>query len=284
MTDTVTDPVTDTLPGRPEKEDVTYGSFLRLPELLTLQGRSTKAHDELLFQITHQSFELWFALSLDELEHVRTRLAEGELSTARAGLRRLREITRLWLGHIDVLDTMTPGGFNEFRFTLEDASGFQSVQFRELEMVSGHKDSRYLRLPGATGDELARLRRRFDEPSLRETFAALLERRGVTADQLYTAPDDAYGDLRDTADELLSYDAMFHQWRYRHWLIVFRMLGTRRGSGGSSGAGFLQSTLNQWFFPELQDARAAVYSTPDEPSAEGDGDVVYGCPMGYGSE
>jgi tryptophan 2,3-dioxygenase len=265
-------------------EPLSYGSYLEVPGLLTLQRPRTEAHDEMLFIVTHQAIELWFRCALYELEDVREALAGERFGQARRGLRRVMGIVSLVLNHIDVLTTMTPAGFDEFRGVLGESSGFQSVQFRELEMLSGLRDRRYLNLPGATAEERERLQRRFQEPSLNEAFAQALERRGLTPEQLFT-PDLLEDGLRDTAEDLLEYDALFHRWRYQHWVLVVRALGTRPGSGGSSGSEFLRSTLDKWFFPELHEARSHVHAAPgEEPVTGSDGETVYGCPMGYGLE
>ncbi|MFD7257557.1 tryptophan 2,3-dioxygenase family protein [Streptomyces sp. NPDC059874] len=283
MTDTLAEPVTRAAAPGPA-EPLSYGTYLEVPGLLELQRPRTDAHDEMLFIVTHQAIELWFSCALHELEQVRTCLDREQFGQARWGLRRLTRMTSLWLGHLDVLATMTPAGFNEFRGALGESSGFQSVQFRELEMISGLRDRRYLNLPGATLAERDRLLRRFHEPTLNDVFAEVLQRRGLSAEKLF-APGSPDEELRDTAEDLLEYDALFHQWRYQHWMLVVRALGARPGSGGSAGSDFLRTTLDKWFFPELHDARSQVHAAPaDEAAAHPDGDVVYGCPMGYGSE
>ncbi|MET7383119.1 tryptophan 2,3-dioxygenase family protein [Streptomyces sp. NPDC005526] len=281
MTDTVAEPLTQTAPAEP----LSYGSYLEVPGLLTLQRPRTDAHDEILFIITHQAIELWFNCALHELEGVRDALREERFGRARRGLRRLTRMTSLWLGHLDVLGTMTPAGFDEFRGVLGESSGFQSVQFRELEMISGLRDRRYLNLPGATVEERKRLLSRFHEANLNDVFTQVLQRRGLAPEQLF-APGRPEDELRETAEDLLEYDALFHRWRYQHWLLVVRTLGTRPGSGGSSGSEFLRTTLDKWFFPELHAARSHVHATSaDAREAESGGaETVYGCPMGYGSE
>ncbi|WP_052706857.1 tryptophan 2,3-dioxygenase [Streptomyces rubellomurinus] len=259
---------------------LSYGSYLEVAGLLELQRPRTEAHDELLFIVTHQAFEVWFACALHELEQVRAAMDEGRTGPARWGLRRVREMVRLWIVQMDVLGTMTPEGFNEFRGALGESSGFQSVQFRELEMISGLRDRRHLRLPGSTEAERERMNRRFTEPSLREAFAALLERQGLGADELFV-PGLAPDELRELAEDLLDFDAAFHQWRYRHWLLVVRVLGAKPGTGGSAGAEFLRQTLGQWFFPELHDARAGA--VPDVLADAGSEPDATGCPLGYGA-
>lgn len=279
MPDTAVEPH---IPPGAESEPLSYGSYLEVPGLLTLQRPRTGAHDEMLFIVTHQAIELWFRCALHELEEVREALAGERFGHARRGLRRLMRIVSLVLEHVDVLTTMTPAGFNEFRGVLGESSGFQSVQFRELEMLSGIRDRRYLNLPGATAAERDRLQLRFDEPSLHDVFAQALQRRGLTPEELF-GPDLPEEELRDTAEDLLEYDALFHRWRYQHWLLVVRALGARPGTGGSSGSEFLRSTLDKWFFPELHDARVHVHAAPGEtPSTGPQGETGFVCPAGHG--
>lgn len=275
MTELIPDLANDATAG-PEDE-LSYGSYLEVAALLELQRPRSEAHDELLFIVTHQAFELWFACALHELEQVRALMDEGRTGQARWCLRRVREMVRLWVAQMDVLGTMTPEGFNEFRGELGESSGFQSVQFRELEMISGLRERRYLMLPGSTAEERERLARRFEEPSLRDAFNGLLARHGLTAEELFV-PGLAPDELRMLAEDLLEYDAAFHQWRYRHWLLVVRAISSRPGTGGSAGAEFLRRTLEKWFFPELHEARTGVHDVLTDSAAP-----AGTCPLGYGA-
>ena len=156
---------------------LTYGSYLRVPELLSQQVPESDppAHDELLFITIHQVYELWFQLLLAELTDARDRMLAGEAYLPRVRLQRCHAIERVLVGQVDVIDTMTPQDFLEFRTKLAPASGFQSAQFREIEFLSGLKDDGYLdRLRGLTPDEATQLRRRLDEPSLWDAYLVLL--------------------------------------------------------------------------------------------------------------
>ncbi|MEV7184247.1 tryptophan 2,3-dioxygenase family protein [Kitasatospora sp. NPDC093102] len=281
MTEMMTEPTAglERGPADGPEAPISYGGYLEVPGLLELQRPRTEAHDELLFIVTHQTFELWFACALRELERARDLIQQGRTGPARWCLRRMREMVRLWVVQMDVLGTMTPEGFNEFRGVLGESSGFQSVQFRELEMICGLRERRYLTLPGSTAAECERLNRRFEEPSLRDAFTALLERNGLDAEALFV-PGLAPDELRELAEDLLEFDAAFHQWRYRHWLLVVRALSSRPGTGGSAGAEFLRRTLDQWFFPELHEARTGVSDVRKDTAAEPAGP---GCPLGHGT-
>jgi tryptophan 2,3-dioxygenase len=236
--------------------DITYASYLRIAELLELQ-QPPRAHDELLFVVLHQSHELWFKLVLHELDEA-TRLIEADaFPEAETRLRRIVTIMRQLVAQWDVLGTMTPAGYLEFRHVLEGGSGFQSVQFRELELASGLKDiGSYLESPWLSEAERATLQRRLDAPSLADAFAGALERGGVTdvADVLRSGPSL----LTMLAETLLDYDEAVGHWRHRHVLAVERQIGLKPGTGGSSGAAYLRQTLTRRFFPALWEARTRL--------------------------
>lgn len=204
-------------------EPLSYGSYLEVPGLLTLQRPRTSAHDEMLFIVTHQAIELWFRCVLHELEDVREALTDERFGQARRGLRRVMRIVALVLDHVDVLTTMTPAGFNEFRDVLGESSGFQSVQFRELEMLSGMRDRRYLNLPGATAAERERLQLRFQDPSLHDVFTRALERRGLTPSSCSpltcwrmscaTRPRTSWSTTRSSTDGVTNTGSL----SYAHW-------------------------------------------------------------------
>src|SRR4029077_18075099 len=164
-----------------EGRKLSYGSYLKVPELLDLQQGLSEEHDELLFIVAHQVYELWFKVVLDELEATRDRIDPADIFFARHHLRRIHVVERLLVGQLEVLETMSPQDFLAFRSQLAPASGFQSVQFREIEFLSGLKDPKFLTRVEAGPDEMARLRRRLDEPSVADAFRGLLERRGSPA-------------------------------------------------------------------------------------------------------
>jgi tryptophan 2,3-dioxygenase len=251
-----------------EEGQLSYGTYLRLSELLELQTPIAQpaAHDELLFITVHQAFELWFKEVLFELESARDWMIQGETYRARHSLERVHAIERILLEQIEVLETMTPQDFLEFRSNLSPASGFQSVQFREIEYVSGLKNPSYANL-AETPEERKRLSRRLEAPSLWEGFCTLLEAEGLPmpaedeearrGSLLKMARDrEAFAELFSLSEALLTYDELFSQWRYHHILMVEREIGSKTGTGGSSGASYLRTTLDKRFFPELWDLRS----------------------------
>ena len=246
---------------------LTYGSYLRLPELLAQQvpQADPPAHDELLFITVHQVYELWFKQQLHELEAVRDAMTAGQTWLARHLLRRVHAVSRLLIAQVDILETMTPQDFMEFRTLLSPASGFQSVQFRELEFLSGLKDERYLaRFRGETEAERDRLRRRLAEPSIWDAYLALLTARGRPAgsdaevlDSLAVVARDRaqYDDLWQLAEDLLTHDELAGLWRARHVAMVERQIGTKSGTGGSTGAPYLRSRVPIHYYPLLWELR-----------------------------
>lgn len=246
---------------------LTYGGYLRLASLLDQQVLKSDppARDELLFITVHQVYELWFKLLLHELSQVRDAMFRGEVWLARHLFRRVHAVERVLVEQIEVLETMTPQDFLEFREKLAPASGFQSVQFRELEFLSGHKDPGFLRrFRGITGEERERLHRRLAEPSLWDAYVALLRERGLPAgddaeakaSMLVVARDrGGHDDLWQLAEDLLTHDEMAALWRKRHVQMVERQIGARSGTGGSTGAPYLRGRLDLKYFPLLWELR-----------------------------
>jgi tryptophan 2,3-dioxygenase len=246
---------------------LTYGSYLRLPGLLAQQVPQTDppAHDELLFITVHQCYELWFAQLLHELTAVRDAMLSGETWRARHLLRRTHVIEQLLVRQVDVLETMTPQDFGEFRAALAPASGFQSVQFRELEFLSGLKDPAFVRrFRHLTIQERERLARRLAEPSLWDAFLAVLRSRGlatgddgqVMASLVTVARDRARHDEEwQLAEDLLTHDEIAGLWRARHVQMVERQIGTKSGTGGSTGAPYLHQRVPLRYYPLLWDLR-----------------------------
>ena len=245
---------------------LTYGIYLRLNQLLDQQRLATDAHDELLFITVHQVYELWFKQLLFEVESARDAMTSGELWWARHLLARVHEIERILIEQIGVLETMTPQDFLEFRERLAPASGFQSVQFRELEFLSGAKDPRFVeRFRGLTDDERARLQRRLAEPTLWDAFVSVLVKYGLpaaTSDEvraslrLVAQDRGRYGDIWELAEALIGHDERAAGWRARHVTMVERMIGTKTGTGGSSGASYLRSRLDIRYYPVLWELRS----------------------------
>jgi tryptophan 2,3-dioxygenase len=241
-----------------EGRQLSYGTYLKVPELLELQKRLSQEHDELLFIVAHQVYELWFKVVLYELEAARDRIEADDVFFARHYLKRVHVIERLLVEQIEVLETMSPQDFLAFRSKLAPASGFQSVQFREIEFLSGLKEPKYLARIEASPEEMSRLRKRLDEPSIDDGFRALVTRRGSPSLLEVFRDREHYGDLFDLCEALLDHDEAFAHWRSRHVLMVERQIGGKKGTGGSSGAQYLRTTLSKRFYPELWDVRSQL--------------------------
>ena len=246
---------------------LSYGSYLHLPELLDAQVLQSDppAHDELLFITVHQVCELWFKQCLHELGYARDGMLAGRTFEPRKALQRVHSIEQILIEQVVVLETMTPQDFLAFRSLLAPASGFQSVQFRELEFLSGARDAGYLdRLRQASPQERERLRARLDEPSLWEAFLSLLAQQGFAVDDvdqrratfLTLARDRTHAELWELSEALVTHDALSSQWRSRHVDMVERQIGTKPGTGGSSGGEYLRSRLALRYFPELWELRS----------------------------
>lgn len=249
---------------------LTYGSYLRIPELLALQRPVSEPahHDEMLFILIHQVYELWFKQMLHELDAAVRDLDADDVLKAAKRFRRIHAIQRVIEQQVDVLETMTPQEFNAFREGLNPASGFQSAQFREIEFRCGLRMGegavRHLAL---TGEEHARLERRLSEPTLYDALKGFLARRGFavsTHDALVASLRDIYEhEERDYAlylllEDFIEFDERVLLWRGRHVRMVERMIGMKPGTGGSLGAAYLQTTLDRRFFPELWEVRTVL--------------------------
>jgi len=241
-----------------EGRELSYGTYLKVPELLRLQQGLSQEHDELLFIVAHQVYELWFKVVLFELEAARERIDSDDLFFARHHLQRVHVIEQLLVEQIDVLETMSPQDFLAFRSKLAPASGFQSVQFREIEFLSGLKEPKYVARLDATPEEVTRLRKRLDEPSVDDAFRALIQRRGSPSLLEVFRDRQRHGDLFDLCEALLDHDETFAHWRARHVLMVERQIGSKTGTGGSSGVEYLRSTLDKRFYPELWEVRSQL--------------------------
>ncbi len=245
---------------------LSYSSYLKVDELVGLQRplSSPEHHDEILFIVIHQVYELWFKQVLHELRAVVDALDRDELLRVAKYFRRIHTIQRLLEQQVDVLETMTPQEFNEFRDNLNPASGFQSVQFREVEFLCGVRRTEALKYISMDKEQRTRLERAAQEPSLYDHVKALLKRRGFAVDsseelvesfrRIYVDTDKYY-DLYLLLEDLIEFDERFLLWRGRHVRMVERMIGNRIGTGGSSGAEYLQRTLGHRFFPELWEVR-----------------------------
>ena len=252
--------------------DLTYSSYLKLDELLTLQQprSSPPEHDELLFIISHQAYELWFALQLHELEKICADFRANHTYGAIGTFKRVRTIMKVMVEQVDIVETLTPMSFNSFRDRLETASGFQSSQFREFEFILGYKRADLLRYqqPGTPAYE--RLERRLSEPSVVDCFHDFLEHHGVAIPAvirqrdvtLATVPNvdveegilrlyKTQPDLEILFELMTDFDEGFQEWRYRHIKLVERTIGSKQGTGGSLGVEFLKRSLFVPVFPDL---------------------------------
>ena len=258
---------------------VTYERYLHVDALLSLQQpRSDPAeHDEMLFIVIHQVYELWFKELLHELDRVVTLLRRDEPHRSQHTFKRILTILKVLVAQLDILETMTPLEFLSFRARLEAASGFQSSQFRELEFILGVKSvAAVQRFPEGSRGRLA-LERRLGEPTVWDAFLQYLSREGYpvpvpqlsrdAAAPVQPSPDvqqvllDVYRrDPKNTeiCERLVDLDEGFAEWRYRHARMVERTIGTRRGTGGSSGAEYLRSTLGNHLFPDLWAIRGSL--------------------------
>src|SRR4029077_3681507 len=272
-------------PASPESHQLTYSSYLRVPELLQLQHPQSRPqhHDELLFIIVHQTYELWFKELLHDLDAVVANLraaganpkSRDEVYEAARLLRRCTEITRVLVEQFTILETMLPTHFMAFRGKLEPASGFQSEQFRELEFLCGLKDEKMLRYHRPTPEAHALLERRLREPSLHDVFFDALrtmdklqiaanaterERFDARARAVLSLYQDerSHRDWIDVCERLTEFDELVVSWRLRHIQLVERIIGIRMGTGGSAGASYLKLTLDKKFFPELWEARTLL--------------------------
>ena len=272
---------------------LTYSSYLRVPDLLKLQNRhsSPPTHDELLFIIIHQTYELWFKELLHDLDAVVESLAnvaerkwrEPVYEAARL-LRRCTEIMRVLVNQFTILETMLPTHFMAFRGRLEPASGFQSEQFREIEFLCGLKDEKLMRLHAREPEAYARLERRLHAPSLHDVFFDALAAIGKLPPMPPNASDDErfqfraeavrnvyedehnYRDWIDVCERLTEFDELMVAWRLRHIQVVERIIGARRGTGGSEGAAYLRTTLAKRLFPELWEARTMLHQPDATPA------------------
>ena len=247
-----------------ESKVLTYGSYLRVNELLQLQTPQSNPpeHDEELFIVIHQVYELWFKLLLHEIDKMCADLSANRLHDALHTLKRIRMVLKTIVGQIDILETMTPSSFASFRSRLESASGFQSAQFRELEFALGLKREAMLKHHEPDSSAMARLRKRFEAPSVHWHLYDFLEANGlkIPADvrnrphtaALVTSPAlqeelvkayKSYPDVRGLLELLTDVDEGLQEWRYRHVKMVERTIGNKPGTGGSPGAAYLRETV-----------------------------------------
>jgi tryptophan 2,3-dioxygenase len=216
---------------------VTYTSYLALDEILGAQRPRSDEHDEMLFIVIHQVYELWFKQLLHELRYLQRRLQNGDTARALGTLKRVLTILKTVVAQIDVLETMTPRQFTTFRDRLDAASGFQSAQFRELEALLGPPlFDAFLAYLGTQGHEVAR-------DAVQDVLLAVYDEDGPAA---------------QVCERLVDVDEGMQEWRYRHVKMVERTIGDKAGTGGSSGAEYLRSTLFRAAFPDLWAVRSRL--------------------------
>ena len=257
-------------------KSLTYTSYLALDEILGAQRPTSDEHDEILFIVVHQVYELWFKQLIHELRYLQRMLEEGNDTRAFSTFKRLLTILKLVVQQLDVIETMTPVQFLSFRERLESSSGFQSGQFRELEAVLGRRDPGVLTAYHEASVDYGKVKAALERPSVYDSFlkylsgkgyempAEVLERdvtqpvqesEGVQAVLLRVYRDD--GGPAQVAERLVDFDEGFMEWRYHHVKMVERTIGTRLGTGGY-GAEYLRSTLHKPFFPDLWAVRSEL--------------------------
>ena len=239
---------------------ITYGSYLALDELLTLQRPQTRPEhpDELLFIVVHQASELWFKCILHELEALVAHMAAGDVHAALFTTKRLNALTRIVTTQLSALDTLPPQRFAQFRGYLGSSSGSQSFQFRAIEAASGLREPHFLQAISEHGEPPALVREWLARPTLQALFDDLVERAGTTYEGLYIGPGPT--PLVLLAEQLLEYEQAFALWRYLHVQLVERIIGPGTGgTGGTLGARYLMRTISNRFFPKLWEVRARLY-------------------------
>jgi tryptophan 2,3-dioxygenase len=256
---------------------LTYGSYLALDEVLGAQRPRSDEHDEMLFIVIHQVYELWFKQLLHEARHLQRRLEAGDTPHVLHTLRRVLTILKVAVAQIDVLETMTPRQFLGFRDRLDAASGFQSAQFRELEAVLGRRERRVVEHYSTGSEAQQRIARAMASPSLFDSFLRYLITQGyevpaaavehdvelprepsseVQQVLLQVYRDD--GEPAQVAERLVDVDEGMQEWRYRHVKMVERTIGAKAGTGGSAGVGYLRTTLSSPVFPDLWAVRSEL--------------------------
>jgi tryptophan 2,3-dioxygenase len=256
---------------------LTYTSYLALDDILGAQHPRSDEHDEMLFIVIHQVYELWFKQLLHELAQLQRRLEAGDTPHVLHTLRRVLTILKVAVAQIDVLETMTPRQFLGFRGRLEAASGFQSVQFRELEAVLGRRDRRAFDHYPDPSEGRARVAAAMERPSLFDSFLRYLATQGYDVPPAALARDVTEppapssgvqrmllavyrddGEPSQVAERLVDVDEGFQEWRYRHVKMVERTIGSKPGTGGSAGVGYLRTTLSTPVFPDLWAIRSEL--------------------------
>lgn len=241
-------------------DEVNYGSYLALDELLELQRpRSQPEHsDELLFIIVHQSSELWFKAILHDIDGLVAAFEARDAGRALWCIQRVNALMRIVSAQLSSLETLPPQRFAQFRGFLGTSSGSQSIQFRAIEAASGLRDEHFMRALEEHGDLSELVKQALARPTLQELYLALLASEGVTLEDLYLGPGPSL--LFFVAEALLEYEQQFAQWRFKHVQLVERVIGpSTEGTGGTLGSRYLLRTIDQRFFPKLWEVRAKFF-------------------------
>ena len=262
------------------KEKMTYGDYLQLESLLDSQKRLSNHHDEMLFIVIHQVSELWLKLMIHEIEAATEAIKNSEYQAAFKMLARVSKIQTQIIHAWDVLSTLTPAEYMEFRGFLGNASGFQSYQYRLVEFVLGYKTPHIVKIYEKDSVLHARLKEAFEAPGLYDVSIQALSREGFIINQSILERDfskkyeqdptvanawlevyrntDKYWNLYQLAEKLVDIEDWFQQWRFRHMKTVERIIGHKTGTGGTSGVGYLKRVLDHYFFPELWEVRTKI--------------------------
>ncbi|GLX65738.1 tryptophan 2,3-dioxygenase [Paenibacillus glycanilyticus] len=261
-------------------KSMSYGDYLHLDQILTSQHRLSDHHDEMLFIIIHQASELWMKLILHELRAARASIQQNNLEPAFKMLARVSGIQKQLIQSWDVLSTLTPAEYMQFRHKLGNSSGFQSYQNRQIEFMLGLKNPRVLAVYEHQPELLKLMSEAMSEPSIYDAAIGALAARGLTIDpeclqrdwsQPYVENEsvteawltvyrdvDQYWDLYELAEKLVDIDSRQQQWRFNHMGTVERVIGFKRGTGGSSGVDYLKHVVSQRYFPELWSLRTVL--------------------------
>lgn len=261
------------------EQKLTYNKYLKIDNLLKLQQLQSdpEEHDEMLFIIIHQTYELWFKEILHEFDKLRHDLENGATWRAQKTMNRVLKILKVAVSQLDILETLTPLEFDSFRSFLGKASGFQSIQFRELEIICGHRSKHILKAHGGVEKYKKRLTDRMDEPTLWESFCHFLRKKEydmplperVNEDGLlYNTSGEAQEiilkvmkndpEISSLIELFVDFDEGLQEWRYHHVKMVERTIGSKPGTGGSPGVKYLRSTLHQRIFPDLWEVRSEI--------------------------
>ncbi|MFA9558334.1 tryptophan 2,3-dioxygenase [Evansella sp. AB-rgal1] len=260
--------------------NMTYGEYLQLDKILSSQKRLSQHHDEMLFIIIHQVSELWMKLILHEINAAIESIEKDDLSTSFKQLARVSKVQTQIIQAWDVLSTLTPSEYMEFRDSLGQASGFQSFQYRKIEFSLGYKTDHVLKIYKKDPDLYEELVKAYESPGLYDVAIRQLKKKGFVIDHnvlnrdyssLYKENEsvrkawlevyrdvDQYWDLYELAEKLMDIEDSLQQWRFRHMKTVERIIGFKMGTGGSSGVNYLKKVLDQRFFPELWDVRTEL--------------------------